>query len=251
MRPYSHPLSPIPVNGDRYALSADFVNGLAFLRPLVKPRGKDFEKQVGLLAGKLFVLTTSLVIEYDAGSLELPDFWFSPDVIRTLEAFGAPPTEVFVHRTDLCFRWQDEQEFFVRLHNLIPGSTHRQMVDEAFTHYQPFTQGVEVTNTTRRDLRRMHGDKKLAADLFINGQSAVSRMSSNGKTWTHESTAPFLNNATRIMRFDRHAFLGMIRIADEIDFSISPVCFRHAHGKGLLIERTATLDTPEMGQFDG
>jgi hypothetical protein len=59
-RPYAQPLSPIEVKGDRYALPTDFVSGLAFLRPFVKPSSMDFEKQVGLLAGKLYVLTTSL-----------------------------------------------------------------------------------------------------------------------------------------------------------------------------------------------
>ena len=55
---------------------------------------------------------------------------------------------------------------------------------------------------------------------------------------------------SRLMRFDREAFLKMIRVADEIDFAVLPVCFRHAHGRGLLIERTATTDSPDMGLSD-
>ena len=79
------------------------------------------------MAGKLYLLTTSLVIEYDVGDMELPDFWFSPETIRILAAFKALPIEVFVHQTDLCFRWQDKQEFFVRLHQVMPSRWHRQM----------------------------------------------------------------------------------------------------------------------------
>lgn len=251
MRPYSHPLSPIPVNGDRYALPADFVNGLAFLRPFVKSRGNGFERHVGLLAGKLYLLSTSLVIEYDAGSLDIPDWWFSPETIRMLEAFKAPPTEVVVHHSGLYFRWHDGQEFFAYdPHLTLPGSTHRRMADEAFNHFQPFDQGTEITDESRSHLRKLIDHKKLATDIFIDGQWVVSRMSSDGRNWTLESSDPFPTNATRIMRFDRQAFLNMIRVADEIDFSISPVCFRHAHGRGLLIERTATSDTPDMGLID-
>jgi len=255
-RPYAQPLSPIEVKGDRYALPANFVSGLAFLRPFVKPSGMDFEKQVGLLEGKLYVLTTSLVIEYDPGSLVLPDRWFSSETIRMLEAFKASPTEVYIDRDDLCFQWHDGQEFFVSLPNLLPGNTHRQMVDEAFTHCQPFIQGVEIADERRKGLLRMHrgGAAKKNfwpdKDIFINGQAIVSRASSVETTWTLENTDPFPTNATRIVRFDRKAFLDMIRVADEIDFSTSPVCFRHAHGRGVLVERTLGSDIPTFGGAD-
>lgn len=75
-------------------------------------------------------------------------------------------------------------------------------------------------------------------------------MSSDGKNWTLQSCDAFPNNATRIMRFDRQAFLNTIRVADGIDFTVSPVCFRHAHGRGLLIERTSTLDNPNFDLSD-
>lgn len=251
MRPYSHPLSPIPVNGDRYALPADFVNGLAFLRPLLPRKGDWFDTQVNVLGGKLYLLTTSLVIEYDAGSLDIPDWWFSPETIRMLEAFKTPPIEVHIDRADLCFQWHDEQEFFVHEpHLLRPGSTHRQMAVDAFAHYRHFNQGVEVTNARRRDLRRMHGGAKLAKDIYLNDQEIVSRMSGDGKTWTSETSTPFLSNADRTMRFDRKAFLDMIRVADEINFSTSPICFRHAHGRGVLVERTLGSDIPTFGGAD-
>ena len=41
--PYGHPLVPIPVSGERYALPPGFVNGLAFLRPLLPRRGDWFD----------------------------------------------------------------------------------------------------------------------------------------------------------------------------------------------------------------
>jgi hypothetical protein len=249
-RPYGQPLSPIPVSGERYALPPGFVDGLVFLRPLLPRKGNWFDTQVNVLGGKLYLLTNQLVVDYDVGRLDLPNWWFGPDVIRVLEAFGAP-TEVFIQGDDLCFRWLDGQELFARpSSNLLPSDFHQRMADETFNHFHPFDQGTEITDDTRRDLRKLIDHKKLATDIFINGQSIASRMSSYGKSWTLENSDPFPTNATRIMRFDRQAFLNMIRVADEIDFSVSPVCFRHAHGKGLLIERTATLDTPDMGPFD-
>lgn len=251
MRPYSHPLSPITVSGKRYALPPQFVDGLTFLLPLLRTKGDWFDTQVSVLAGKLYVLTNQSVVEYDVGSLNLPDRWFSPEVIQTLEAFGAPPTEVFIKGHHLHFRWHDGQEFVTRpFQHLMPGTTHRRMAEQAFSHFRNFDQGVAVTDDMRRNLRKLIDHKKLATDIFINGQSVASRMSSDGKNWTLENSDPFPTNATRVMRFERKAFLNMIRVADVIDFSVSPVCFRHAHGRGLLIERTATSDTPAFEVSD-
>jgi hypothetical protein len=73
---YSSPVSPIPATGDRYALPADFVNGLAFLRPLLPKKGRSFETDVNLIGGKLYLLTTKLIVEYDAGAMVL---WPSRD----------------------------------------------------------------------------------------------------------------------------------------------------------------------------
>jgi len=247
----THPRSPIPASGERYALPPAFVDGLSFLRPLLRTKGDWFDTHVNLLDGRLYLLTNLLIVEYDTGSLDLPDWWFSPDVIRTLEAFGAPPTEVFVQGNDFHFRWHDGQEFVARpFQHLMPGSTHRRMADQAFSHFQHSDQGVAVTDDMRRHLRKLIDHKKLARDIFINGQSVASRMSTDGKSWTLENSDPLPTNATRVMRFDRKAFLNMIRVADEIDFSVSPVCFRHAHGRGLLIERTATSDTPDFEVSD-
>lgn len=132
----------------------------------------------------------------------------------------------------------------------MPSSDHQRVVEESFDRFWCFNKGTEITEETRRYVRKLITHKKLAADIFIDGQEVASRMSSDGSSWTFESTDPFPTNATRIMRFDRVAFLNMIRVADEIDFTASPVCFRHAHGRGLLIERSATLDNPDFGQFD-
>ncbi|MCE8526867.1 hypothetical protein KBY23_16435 [Ruegeria pomeroyi] len=249
-RPYSHPFSPIPVGDACYELPTDFVNGLAFLRPIVSAKGRSYETQVNLLGGRLYALTTKLIVEYDAGQVNLPNWWFSPGQIPILDAFGSPPAEVFVDGGDLCFRWPDGQECLLHGRRLWPSDSHEQMAKDAFARFWRFDQGTEVTDEIRRSLRKKIGEKRLAPDIFLNGESLASRMSSNGKNWTFESSDPFPTNAGRTMRFDRQAFLKMIRVADEIDFSTSPVCFRHAHGRGMLVERTATSDTPDFGPFD-
>jgi|GEM_PF-2528471 len=250
-RPYAQPLSPIKVKGDSYALPADFMSGLTFLRPLLSRRGNWFDTHVNLLGGKLYAVTNQLIVEYTPDSVELPNRLFSSKMIRTLEAFQTPPREVFSDGIEFHFRWDDGQELSMRqLHSPLPGSNHQRVAEESFSRFWSFNEGTKITAETRRYLRKLINHKKLAADIFINGQSIASRMSSNGNNWTLESTDPFPTNATRIMRFDRQAFLNMIGVADEVDFSVSPVCFRHAHGRGLLIERTSTLDNPDFGSLD-
>lgn len=250
-RPYAQPLSPIEAKGKRYALPPDFVSGLTFLRPLLSAKGQWLDTQVHLLNGKLYALTNKLIVEHVLGDLELRNWWFNSKTIRTLEAFQAPPSEVFVDGVEMCFRWCDGQAYHVRpMHDLLPGDGYQRAADDAFNRFWCFDQGIELIDETRRYIRKLINDKKLAPDIFIDGQAIASRASSNGKNWTLESSDPFPTNATRIMRFDRKAFLDMIRVADEIDFTASPVCFRHAHGRGLLIERTATSDTPDFGAFD-
>lgn len=250
-RPYSHPLSPIPASNDRYELPADFVNALAFLRPIVPAKGRRYETHVNLLGGKLYVLTTKLIVEYDLGKLNFPNWWLSTKTILILGAFETSPTEVFVDGGDLCFRWPDGQEcLFHQRQHMRPSDTHERMAEDAFACFWRFDRGTEVTDEMRSSLYTKIGERKLAPDIFINGDSLASRMSSNGKNWTFESSDPFPNNATRTMRFDRQAFLNMIQVADEIDFSTSPVCFRHKCGRGMLVERTAALETPYFGQLD-
>lgn len=251
-RPYAQPLSSIEVNGDRYALPGDFVSGIAFLRPILPRHGGWFHTQVCLLGGKLYSATNQLIVEYEPGESVLPNRWFDAKMIRTLEAFHTPPTELFSDGSEHHFRWDDGQELYMRqLHSLLPSDVHQRLVEESFSRFWRFNKGTKITEETRRYVKKLITYKKLAADIFIDGRVVASRMSSDGDSWTFESTDPFPTNATRIMRFDRIAFLNMIRVADEIDFTASPVCFRHAHGRGLLIERAATLDNPDFGQFDG
>lgn len=251
-RPYRHLLSPIPVGDERHALPIDFVDGLTFLRPIVATKGEWFERQVNLLGGKLYALTTRLIVEYDAGPVSLRNWGFASDAISILAAFEERPTEVCDDGRDLCFRWADGQECLLhKVFLMEPSQTHEQMAHEAFARFWQFDQGTEITDETRRKLRKKIGATRLAPDIFINGESLASRMSSDkGKSWTFESSDDFPSNAGRTMRFDRRAFLNMIRVADEIDFSASPVCFRHAHGRGMLVERAATLDSPDFGPFD-
>lgn len=251
---YSSPVSPIPATGDRYALPADFVNGLAFLRPLLPKKGGLFEKVVNLIGGKLYLLTNKLIVEYDAGQIDVPPWCFNPHEIAILEAFEAPPAEVSIAEPNLYFRWADGQELLV--HNkswlnvsgwrLVPRDHHLTLTADLFRHFWRFTEGTPITDDARRALRKRFGGKEMAPDIFIDGQQIAGRFGENGA----EDLFPFPANAARLMRFDREAFLKMIRVADEIDFSVSPVCFRHAHGRGLLIERTATTDHPNMGLSD-
>ena len=253
-RPYAQPLSSIPANGERYTLPSDFVDGLAFLRPFVKPRGKLAEWWVHLLGGKLYIITNELIIDYEIGSNELQDVSFSQNAIRVLEAFGSPPSEVCQQHYRLHFGWDDGQEFLIDSdrgfmnHRSIyqPGRGYVESAADAFDRFLQFNDSVEISDTARREIRRMHGGAKLAKDIFLNEQEIVSRMSSDGKTWTLETSTPFLNNTDRVMRFDRKAFLGMIKIADEINFATSPVCFRHEHERGMLIEQTLGADLPDF-----
>ena len=243
----THPLSPIPASGKRYALPPAFVDGLSFLRPLLKAKGSWSDTHVNLLDGRLYLLTNLLIVEYDAGSLGLPDWWFSPDAISILRAFGTAPSEAHVDVHKLYFRWQDGKEFLLQLRNLMwPSSTHRRMVDEAFRRFWRFDQGTVITDGTRRELRKHFGEKLNLPDIFIDGQTVAGWFGA----YRGQHCIPLPTNASRVMRFNRKAFLDMIRVADEIDFSVSPVCFRHARGRGLLVERTATMVQPTMDLSD-
>lgn len=243
----TRPLSPIPVSGERYALPPAFVDGLSFLRPLVQPRGNRSDTSVNLLGGKLYLLTNLLIVEYDAGTIHLRNWWFRPDAIRILESFDEPPAEVFQDEHNLCFRWSDGQELVVvDRHPMWPSSTHRRWVDEAFSRFWRFDQGTVITDVTRRELRNHFGEKLNLPDIFIDGQTVAGWLGA----YRAQHCIPLPTNATRVMRFDRKAFLDMIRVADEIDFSVSPVCFRHARGRGLLVERTATTVRPKMDLSD-
>lgn len=61
----------------------------------------------------------------------------------------------------------------------------------------------------------------------------------------------FAANTEGLIRFDRKAFLAMLKVATEIDFAASPLCFRHAHGRGMLVRRTVGRDVPTFGCDNG
>ena len=141
-----------PHPGERYAMPPRFVVDLALLRPRVKPKGGRFETKVNFLDDKLYVLTTQLVVEFDAGSLGLPDWWFAAELIQILEAFNPPPIEVFDHHGDLCFRWADGQEYLAHhLHPVWASVTNQLMADQAFNHFRHLTKGSQLT--TRQGAR--------------------------------------------------------------------------------------------------
>ena len=256
-RPYAQPLSPIEVKGDRYALPANFVSGLAFLRPFIQRRGDIIEQWVHLLGGKLYVITNNLVIDYEIGSPDLPHVSFSPHAIRVLEAFAAEPSGVVYEFERLLFRWSDGQEFyingsggFLNHRPIYPSSQiHEQLANDAFERFLQFNDCVVLTDDARKNLRRMHSGSKADKDIYLNDQSVLSRMNSDGTSWTSETVTPFESGAERMMRFDRKAFLAMIKVAHEVSFSSSPVCFRHEHGRGMLIERTLGGDLPDFGEM--
>lgn len=72
-RLYCQPLSPLVVDGERYALPVDFVECLAFLTPFVTRRGNPVEQWVHLIDGKLKVITNSLILECDVAPNTLPN----------------------------------------------------------------------------------------------------------------------------------------------------------------------------------
>ncbi|SMO77369.1 hypothetical protein [Ruegeria faecimaris] len=249
-RPYSQPLSPLSVDGERYALPVDFVDGLAFLRPFVKRRCKMIENFVHILSGKLYIVTNNLVIDYDIGSTDLPNACLGPNEIRILEAFETPPVEVIFDSKMFHFHWEDGQQFYFGGSGAscvyLSSETHERAANDAFDRFLRFNDSVAITDAVKREIRRMHGGPKMAKDIFLNERAILSRMSSDGETWTSVFTTPFENNADRVMRFDRQAFLGMIKIASEINFATSPVCFRHQHGRGMLVELTTGSDLPDF-----
>lgn len=112
-RPYSQPFSTAPVEGDRFDLPQDFVEGLSFLASFVKRSGDPVETWVHLIGGKLYVITNSLILEFGISENDLPDLKLSLSVIRALEAFGAPPDALSINGEQYLFTWADGQELFV------------------------------------------------------------------------------------------------------------------------------------------
>lgn len=103
--------------------------------------------------------------------------------------------------------------------------------------------GVTLNDETRSQLLQMHSGP--AKKFYINGDAAISRKAFRGRPWSTEPITKSPVEVDRPMRFDPDAVLRVIRVAVEIDFATSPISFRHAHGRGLLIERTLGSDVPD------
>lgn len=118
--------------------------------------------------------------------------------------------------------------------------------------YWDFNNGKVVGEETRKRLRRWLSASKLHRDIYVASGCVVSRM--KNLKGSNEDTLvdinDFENNATRTMCFDRHAFVSMIKVATEIDFNSSPICFLHDNGRGLLVEKTLGTDIPDYEVSD-
>ncbi len=252
--PYSQPVQSIWLGGDRFPLPADLIKGLSFLLPFVQRKGNPVEEWVHLINGKLLVITNSLIVDYEISAEALPDLKFDAKVIRALSAFGSAPSYLINDQEDFCLEWDDGQRFFISskgflkpiwFGNYKPTNNDR---SAAIDTYWGFDTGVALDDQTRSKLCRSLSPAKLHQDVFVSPRYVVSRMKSlpHVDGWTSEHVDDFENNSVRPMRFDRKAFVQMIKVAKEIDFTCSPVCFRHGNGRGLLIERTLGSDAPDL-----
>ena len=252
-RPYCQPLSPLTVDGERYALPDGFVDCLAFLTPFVMRRGNPVEQWVHLIDGKLKVITNSLILECNVAPTTLPNLKFKPKAIRTLEAFGSAPTMLTINLDSYLFEWADGQQFFVSAES----STGPIWMGDRDAEDNPranvvannwrFGDGGKLNDDTRSNIKKTLRSTKVHNDVYLSPLGLISRMKShkNSDEFTSESLTDFTSNATRLMRFDRASFLKMCNVATEIDFSCSPVCFHHPHGRGLLIERSPSPNAPD------
>lgn len=252
-RPYCQSLSPLTVDGERYALPVDFVDYLAFLTPFVMRHGNPVEQWVHLIDAKLKVITNSLVLECDVAPNTLPNLKFKPKVIRTLEAFGSAPTSLTINLDSYLFEWDDGQQFFVSTKNstgpIWRGDRDAEENPRAnvIANNWCFDDGGKLDDETRLNIKRTLSQAKVHNDVYLSPLGLISRIKSHKSSgeFTSESLTDFESNVLQLMRFDRKPFLMMCNVATEIDFSCSPVCFRHPHGRGLLIERSPSPDAPD------
>lgn len=253
-RPYSQPFSTVPVEGDRFVLPPDFVDGLIFLAPFVKRSGLPVETWVHLIGGKLYLVTNSLILEFVIGGNDLPDLKFSPPLIRTLEAFGTPPVSLSVDGDQYLFTWEGGQELFVDWDRLVWLGDAKKMTDAraaTLDNHWKFQNGKPVSDEARRDFRRTFSTSKLHEDVYMSPRGVIARIfDKKSNRCTSEHLVDFDSNASRLMRFERQAFAHMVKVATEIDFQCSPVCFHHAGGRGLLVERTLGTDVPDVEVWD-
>ncbi|MEP1768208.1 MAG: hypothetical protein ABJJ53_16400 [Sulfitobacter sp.] len=252
--PYAQPLSSIPTEGERVALPAKLFDGLVCLAPFVKRSGDQVEKWVHLINGKFYVVTNSLILEFAFGDNALPNLMFDPDIIRTLAAFDTAPQELVIGDNTFLFEWADGQELFMQ-GDAISGPVwfggSKPMSDaraETVDKYWSFDDGKPVDDTARKTLRRALSAPKLHKDVYLTRKGLISRMRAlkDVDGYTSEHLEPFETNATRMMRFELQAFARMIKVATQIDFQSSPVCFLHEGGRGLLVERSLGSDTPDV-----
>lgn len=169
-RPYSQPFSTAPVEGDRFGLPQDFVEGLLFLADFVKRSGDPAETWVHLIGGKLYVITNSLILEFGIGENDLPDLKFSPRVIRTLEAFGTPPDTLSINGEQYLFAWADGQELFVEWKRHVRSGAAKVISDARAAmldkHWQ-FQSGNPIDDEAREDFRRTFQTTKLHKDVYV------------------------------------------------------------------------------------
>jgi hypothetical protein len=259
---YPQPLTSISVSGQRHALPSDFVDGLSFLRRFVTKgpmisngkgvivRNWDFlESRVHVLDGTLYLLTNRLIVEYKIGENDLPNLSFDPEAIKSIEAFGAPPAHVIIGDEGFLFQWEDGQDLHIRAVFAGPicwsVDCCKVAVSAFEQHWCEFRRGIVPTPDEGRHIQKLTRGRG-SDDLYLNADTLVERMSSDGKDWTSIGRFQFASGATRPMRFDRKAFAAMLKIATEINFQSSPICFRHEHGRGMLVERTLGSDVPEF-----
>ncbi len=229
------------LDGQRFALSPNFVQGLDFLRP--------FTGWVQLIDGRLYAASNSLIVEYEIGACDLENMSFSGKICRILAGFATAPEGIVIRRAKILFTWADGQELFVDTSNQfwtpISWGTD-QIIADTFNQHWTFGVGTAIDDETRKSLRRMfHGGN--GRDVFLDGQAVLSRNTSR----TVESAVNFPANTEGLVRFDRKPFLAMLKVATEIDFAVSPLCFRHAHGRGMLVRRTVGRDAPTFGGDNG
>lgn len=252
-KPYAQPVQLLAQEGKRYVLPKQLVDGLSFLSPFVKRKGNPVEQWVHLINGNLFVVTNSLIQTFKINANSLPDLKFSAKAIGVLSAFEEAPTHMLIDDDVFYWEWQNSQQLQLSCSHAGPVSFGDQKPindarASAIEKYWGFTDGIVVQDETRKTLRRSLSASKLHRDVYVTSGCVASRMKnlkgSNDDTYVHIDD--FENNAFRTMRFDRQAFLGMIRVASEIDFTCSPVCFRHQNGRGLLVEKTLGSDIPDL-----
>lgn len=246
---YEQPVHLDRLDGQRFTLPPDFVQGLDFLRPFTVSRDIDM-RWVRLVDGRLFAASNSLIVEYEIGPCELKGVMFLPKVCRILAGFATAPEGVVIRGAKILFTWTDGQELLVDTSNLwwspiIFGGS--RIIADTFNQHWTFGVGTAIDDETRTSLRRMFHGAGNGRDVFLDGQAVLSRNPSR----TIETEATFTANTERLIRFDRKPFLAMLKVATEIDFAASPLCFRHAHGRGMLVRRTLGRDVPTFGGDNG